>query len=153
MRYILLSILVLVLVVTSSVNLFCQRHGMGLGIIIGEPTGVSLKGWLSSKSAIDAGLAWSFTDEASIHIHADYLLHSFDVFDTPEDIDLYYGIGGRIKVGNDEKARLGLRMVGGIGYMFKDAPFDLFLEIAPILDIAPATKLNANAGFGARFFF
>ena len=44
-------------------------------------------------------------------------------------------------------------MVFGIGYMFEDAPFDLFLEIAPILDLLPSTKMSANAGFGARFFF
>ena len=31
-----------------------QDHGFGAGIIIGEPTGFSFKGWLDGKSAIDA---------------------------------------------------------------------------------------------------
>jgi hypothetical protein len=153
MKYFQAIVTIFIFLILTSSQLFSQSHGTGIGIIIGEPTGISIKGWLSSKSALDAGLAWSFTHEASIHVHADYLIHSFDVFDKPNELNLYYGIGGRIKVGNDEKARLGMRMVGGLDYMFRNAPFDLFLEIAPILDFVPETKLNANAGFGARFFF
>jgi len=149
-RLFFLTIFTLLIVYTNS---FSQRQGFGAGIIIGEPTGISMKGWLTSKTAIDAGIAWSFVQETSVHIHADYLIHSFDVFRSNQEIPLYYGIGGRIKIGDNEKARLGLRMVVGIGYVFQSAPFDLFLEAAPILDLAPKTELNGNAGFGARFFF
>ncbi|HEV8538494.1 MAG TPA: hypothetical protein VGR15_06160 [Bacteroidota bacterium] len=131
----------------------CQGSGVGLGIIIGEPTGFSFKGWLDSRSAIDIGLAWSFVREGSFHIHADYLYHSFHVFETTENVPLYFGVGGRIKTGRDTDARVGVRGVIGIGYLFKDAPVDLFLEVAPIIDLTPSTDLQVNAGFGARFFF
>jgi hypothetical protein len=132
---------------------YSEGKGFGLGIIIGEPTGISMKGWLSSTTAIDAGVAWSFANETSLHIHADYLLHSFNVFETSETIPLYYGIGGRIKVGDHDKSRVGVRMVVGLSYIFKKAPIDLFMEVAPILDLAPETKLQGNAGIGARFYF
>jgi hypothetical protein len=151
MKYIRI-VIVLLLLGINSIPLLCQHHKTGLGIMIGEPTGINLKSWIGSKSAIDVGLAWSFTHDASMHIHADYLLHSFNLFDDAENLALYYGIGGRIKVG-DEKARIGFRMVGGLDYMFDRAPFDIFLEIAPILDLAPATEMNGNVGIGARFFF
>lgn len=134
-------------------NADARGDGFGAGIIIGEPTGISLKGWLSQKTAIDVGLAWSFTGETALHLHADYLMHSFNVFETDETIPLYYGIGGRIKLGDNEKSRLGIRMVVGVSYIFKTAPFDLFLEVAPILDLAPKSELRFNAGFGARFYF
>lgn len=153
MKYIQSIIIASSFLILTSINLFSQSRGTGVGIIIGEPTGISLKEWLSSRSALDAGLAWSFVQESSIHVHIDYLIHSFDVFDRPNGLNLYYGIGGRVKVGNDEKARVGMRMVGGLDYMFRTAPFDLFFEVAPILDFVPETNLNANAGFGARFFF
>ena len=130
-----------------------QDRSVGLGIIIGEPTGFSFKGWLDSKSAIDIGLAWSFVREGSFHLHADYLFHSFHVFETTETVPLYFGIGGRVKTGKNADARVGVRGVIGIGYFFKDAPVDLFLEVAPILDLTPETELQVNAGFGARFFF
>ena len=123
------------------------------GVIIGEPTGFSFKGWLDSKSAFDAGLAWSFVRGGSFHIHADYLFHSFGVFNTTEKIPLYFGVGGRIKTYKDEDARVGVRGVIGVGYFFKDAPVDLFLEVAPVIDLTPATELQVNAGFGARYFF
>ena len=149
-RSFLIAVFLLFVMVSFSLS---QERGFGLGVIIGEPTGISMKGWLSPNSAIDVGVAWSFVRETSFHVHADYLLHSFDVFETKERIPLYYGIGGRIKTARHDDARLGLRMVVGIGYIFRDAPVDLFLEVAPILDLAPATDLSMNAGFGARFFF
>ena len=153
MKHARLAIVVFGLLILMQCNLHSQDHGFGAGIIIGEPTGISLKGWLSSTTAIDAGIAWSLVHETSFHIHADYLIHAFSVFETKEKIPLYYGIGGRIKTANHGDARLGVRMVVGVGYMFHNAPVDLFLEMAPILDLAPATELQLNAGFGSRFWF
>ena len=134
-------------------NARSQSSGVGAGIIIGEPTGFSFKGWLNTQSAIDAGLAWSFVKEGSFHFHADYLYHSFDVFKTTEKVPLYFGVGGRIKTGKNTDARVGVSGVIGIGYYFKDAPVDLFLEVAPIIDLTPSTELQVNAGFGVRYFF
>jgi hypothetical protein len=132
---------------------FGQDRGFGLGIMIGEPTGLNGKGWLTNRTAIDAGLAWSFVHKTSLHIHVDYLMHSFNVFPQAERLPLYYGIGGRIRTNEDHNTQLGLRMVGGIEYMFATAPIDIFFEIAPILDLTPKTELNMNAGIGARFYF
>lgn len=137
--------------------LFCagfaeaQNRGFGIGIILGEPTGLSGKYWTSNKTAIDGGLAWSFGRGGSLHIHGDYLWHVFDVFKTKEMIPLYFGLGGRIRFANT--ARLGIRIVGGIDYMVQTVPLDVFLELAPIMDLAPATELRFNGGIGARFFF
>ena len=130
-----------------------QLRGFGLGVIVGEPTGISVKDWLTGKTAIDGAIAWSFERETSFHIHADYLIHAFDEFDSTENVPLYYGIGGRLKTSNGGDARLGVRGVIGIGYLFREAPIDLFFEIAPILDVAPRTELSVNGGFGARYFF
>jgi hypothetical protein len=144
--------LLAIFIIASNIS-YSEGKGFGLGIIIGEPTGISMKGWLSSTTAVDAGLAWSFAGETALHLHADYLLHSFDVFETSETIPLYYGIGARIKLGDHDNNLFGVRMVVGISYIFKNAPVDLFMEVAPILDLTPETKLRANAGLGARFYF
>lgn len=146
-------ILTAFLLLVPAANSLSQDRRFGVGAIIGEPTGISMKEWLSSTTAVDAGAAWSFEHETSFHIHADYLWHLFNVFSTKEIIAVYYGIGGRFKVARTEDARLGSRIVGGIDYMFERAPFDLFLEAVPILDLAPATELQFNGGFGARYFF
>ena len=149
-EYLITLLIALLIIPVSGLS---QQRGFGAGIILGEPSGLSLKGWLTQKTAIDFGLAWSFVDKVSLHIHGDYLIHSYNVFETKENIPLYYGIGGRIKTVADKDARIGLRLVGGIGYIFKDATFDLFLEVAPVLDLVPKTEASVNAGIGARYFF
>ncbi len=146
-------ILLLLLIALCAAVSCAQRRGFGLGVIVGEPTGISFKDWLNGKTAIDGAIAWSFEHESSFHIHADYLIHAFDEFETTQSVPLYYGIGGRLKTSNGGDARLGLRGVVGIGYLFREAPIDLFFEIAPILDVAPRTELSVNGGFGARYFF
>jgi hypothetical protein len=129
-----------------------QQSGFGLGVILGEPTGFSFKGWLDSKSAIDAGLAWSFLHETTFHVHVDYLLHT-DAMTRRSDMPVYYGIGGRIKAGGRGDDRVGVRFVGGLLYYIPDSPVDIFVEIAPVLDIAPDTDIQVNGGIGARYYF
>jgi hypothetical protein len=35
----------------------------------------------------------------------------------------------------------------------KNAPIDVFIEVAPLLDIIPETDFSFNGGLGVRFFF
>jgi hypothetical protein len=131
-----------------------QDRGFGLGVILGEPTGISFKGWMSSSSAIDGGVAWSFVRGSAFHVHIDYLLHSFDAIHAEDTkVPLYYGVGGRIKSADREDAKVGIRGVIGIAYFVPSAPIDIFLEVAPVLDLTPATDVTVNAGLGARYFF
>jgi hypothetical protein len=129
-----------------------QAKGFGLGVILGEPTGFSFKGWTGPSTAIDAALAWSFVDETTFHVHVDYLWHNESITKKPE-MPVYYGVGGRIKTGGHGDDRIGLRVVGGLAYYVPDTPIDLFVEIAPILDFAPSTDFSINGGLGARYFF
>jgi hypothetical protein len=130
-----------------------QRSGSGFGIIIGEPTGLSGKFWTSERNAVDVGVAWSFLHEGSFHLHADYLWHSFDVFKSRQPIALFYGIGGRMKASNSHGGILGVRGTIGLDYLVEEAPIDIFIEAAPIMDLTPSTELQFNGGLGFRFFF
>jgi hypothetical protein len=154
MKTIRTSLLLLLLICLGT---YSQDKGFGVGIIIGEPTGLSLKGWLSKTAAVDAGLAWSFVNDGSLHVHADYLHHIYDVFRVSSGkLPLYVGVGGRLKIknnkGNDDN-RFGIRVPLGIVYMLESAPVDVFLEIAPILDLTPKTDVSVNGGLGFRYFF
>jgi len=129
-----------------------QSKGIGLGLIVGEPTGISFKYWTGSTTAVDAALAWSFIDEGAFHIHGDYIFHNFTLITIPEGkLPFYYGIGARIKTANDTK--LGVRVPLGLAYLFNSAPIDIFLEIVPILDLTPKTDFAINAALGARYYF
>ena len=120
-----------------------------LGIILGEPTGVSLKLWQSDNTAFDAGFAWSFGGNGALHIHADYLRHSWlDV--NNGNLALYYGLGGRLLLRDDPK--VGARIPVGLQYMIPDTRLSVFFEVAPLLDLAPKTSFEVNGGLGIRIF-
>jgi hypothetical protein len=129
------------------------QGNFGLGIILGEPTGVSGKLWLSERSAIDMAAAWSFGGhDDAFHLHADYLLHNFDLISVSKGrLPIHFGVGARVKFEDDSK--LGVRVPVGLTYIFDGAPLDIFFEIAPILDLIPDTEFEANAAIGIRFFF
>lgn len=129
-----------------------QDRGFGIGVLLGEPTGLSGKAWVSGRNAIDVGLAYSFRSKGYFHVHADYLWHFPDVIQSTERFPLYAGIGGRIATGKGG-GLFGVRIPLGIAFWMRSAPIEVFLEVAPILDLAPATEFSANAGLGARFFF
>jgi hypothetical protein len=125
----------------------------GLGIIIGDPTGVSFKAWLNSKHAFDLALAWTVERNDALHIHGSYLYHNNNFFNPNRGrMPLYYGIGGRVKA-REERTTVGVRIPFGIEYLFQGAPLGLFLEVAPILDLTPNTELDINSGIGVRFYF
>lgn len=130
---------------------------IGLGIIAGEPTGLSVKKWVDGRSAFDGALAWSFVDGASFQMHIDYLRHRYDMTErTNDQLPFYYGVGGRIALAENGKKggddRIGVRIPIGLAYMFRDEPVDIFIELAPILDIAPKTEFNLNGAVGVRLY-
>jgi hypothetical protein len=137
-----------------------QDRGMGLGVILGEPTGISMKGWITQTQAVDGGLAWSFGKYDSLQVHADYLFHDFNLFKVEKGrLPIYFGIGGRFKLGdrdnviNNDNNHIGIRIPLGINYLFSKYPVDIFLEVVPVMDLVPGTEFSFNAGIGARFFF
>jgi hypothetical protein len=134
-----------------------QESGVGVGIMLGEPSGLSFKKWLNNSNAIDAGIGWSFTEDGSIHLHGDYLYHNYDLIKISDSkMPLYFGIGGRLKFKGDEKSSkgnsLGIRVPVGVAYQFSNAPFDAFLEIVPILDLSPETRVTFNSAIGVRYY-
>lgn len=149
------NILLKSLLITSllTVSSFAQLKGFGLGILVGQPTAISGKYWLSSGNALDFGLGYSFEKENRIHLHADYLFHAKNIFDTSENFSLYYGPGARLKIHENSDSRLGVRFDVGLVWYPKNTPIDVFLELAPILDIIPETDFAMNGGIGVRYFF
>ena len=146
----------LILLSVTACSVMGQKRNLGFGIVIGEPTGFSLKYMKTETVAFDGAVAWSFADESTFHIHADILHHNWTFLQkefgiTEGALPLYYGIGGRLKFGNDLRA--GVRFVVGVSYLFEDGPIDAFFELAPIMDVAPETTLNGNAALGMRYWF
>ena len=77
----------------SSIN--AQDKNFGIGVILGEPTGLSGKYWISPERAFDAALAYSFLeDNKSFAFHANYLYLLEGVIDMHYKMPTYrYGDG------------------------------------------------------------
>ena len=125
---------------------------VGIGFIVGEPTGLSVKSWTGGGNAFDLGLAWSFGRYDAVNIHADYLWHNYSAFGDVDsgELALYYGIGGRLVLSND--SQIGARVPVGINYLLEDSPIGLFFEVAPVLNVAPGTDFDVDGGIGVRFY-
>jgi hypothetical protein len=142
-----------------------QDRAFGLGVIIGEPTGVSAKLWTSPANAFDFGLGWSIgSDRISgyrgyynggtrVHFHMDYLWHAFDAIHSSERFPLYYGVGGRLNSGAGYDGSIAVRGVFGIAWLPRGTPMDVFIEIVPSLQLTSSTGFAIDAGIGARYFF
>lgn len=130
-----------------------KESTFGAGVVLGEPTGISLKLWTSTSTAIVGGVAWSFSGKSSLHLHSDYIWHNFSLVEVEEGtLGFYYGIGARVLL-SDNKSRLGARVPVGVNYIFSNVPLEIFAEIVPIFDLIPDTKFNGNGGLGIRYFF
>lgn len=138
-----------------------RAESFGLGLIVAEPTGLSAKYWLDREQAIAGAAAWSFSGRDALQVHADWLFHRYDLLkvDTGEgELPVYFGIGARLKLKSGDGPRgdddaLGVRVPVGVTYLFDNAPFDVFAEIVPVLDVAPNTDLDLNVAIGGRYYF
>lgn len=127
-----------------------QRRQFGLGVVLGSPTGITFKQWMSRENAWSGGVAWSLRANEHLHLHAAYNWHDFDLIDEPRTA-FYYGVGGRLVL--SDNSRLGVRVPFGITHLFRRDPFDIFFELAPIFDLIPETRFDLEGGIGARYYF
>jgi len=123
----------------------------GLGAMVGEPSGITGKLYLSESIAVDSTVSWSFIND-KLYIHSDYLHHFPGIFgsDIPT-LAGYTGIGGMIEL--KDNPEIGLRIPFGLSYMIPDTPVELFFEIVPMVLLAPETDGALNGGLGARYYF
>ncbi len=141
-----------------------QNGGLGIGLIIGEPTGLSMKLWTTKVNAFDFGLGVSiggdrisykghYDNGNRIHLHMDYLWHSFNAIKSAERFPLYYGLGVRFNTGGGYDESIGIRGVLGIAWLPRSPPLDIFVELVPVLQLTSSTGFGIDAGCGVRYFF
>ncbi len=142
-----------------------RNHPFGLGVIFGEPTGISAKLWTSPNNALDFGLGWSLGGDRigryegyydhgdRVHFHMDYLGHSFNAIRSTERFPLYYGIGARINSGAGYNTSFAVRIPFGVEWLPHSTPLDVFVEVVPSLQLTYYTGFALDAGIGARYFF
>lgn len=153
-------------VTRQSTGIEGEPDGFGMGLVLGEPTGLAFALRDKEMSNIQAAVGWSFAN-GSLHLTADYTrnLIIFRPDDTPDvRYPLYVGIGGRLKVGNNngdsnknrgelDAASLGVRVPVGCAMLPTEQRIDVFLEVAPVMLLIPSAAFGFDAALGSRIFF
>lgn len=135
-------------------------NGFGLGLMGGDPSGISLKVYTGYRTAVDAGLGYSYLRYGTApSIHADVLWHTASVVDDDDGyLPFYIGLGGRVKFAdagrNYPDTRLGIRIPFGVEYVFPVFPLGLFFEVVPVFNLQPWNEWwDYNSSIGFRYYF
>lgn len=138
------------------------QNGFGLGVVIGEPTGLSLA-WQSPAQTIQSHLSWSL-ERNWIRVNVDYLKTVAEIPTDGPALPLYVGIGGALAAHDDDwgddndwydddYAAFGARIPLGMRLLPRQVPIDVFLEVAPVVYLIPSTDVDIDLGLGVRFYF
>lgn len=147
-----LIIAVVLAVSSASFAVAAQPKSVSIGVILGQPTGLSAKLWLNQTSAVDLAAAWNFLPVGTLYVQADYLYHIYHLFGVNKGkLPLYFGVGGTFSL--QPTPTIGIRVPVGVEYLFPNAPIDLFLEIGLGISLYPATQVQGSGGVGVRYTF
>lgn len=130
------------------------RHGnVGIGLQLGEPTGLSAKFWTGGSNAVDALIGWNLVAN-KFTVQAGYLWH----FPQPVrsgSFNLYVGVGGILGGGSNRntgegEALLGVRVPLGLEYIYRS--FGFYAQLDPRVNLLPGIGLGLGGGIGVRFY-
>jgi hypothetical protein len=138
-------------------------EGVGLGILLGAPTGFSFAWRPGGRFMVDGGIAWSFSAipggvSSYAQVHSDFCLDLADLR-TAEIPDMHFpvwvGVGPRLHFGGGsgyEAFNAAARIPFGMGFWHDKLPIEGFVELAPGIGVYPTTEFVMDAAIGVRFF-
>jgi len=160
----------LTLILTGIINVGSAQRSIaaepgtfGLGIILGDPSGISLKLSLDNQHALQlhTGFEVERFDRARMSTALDYLFYFRDLAvvakhkkEIKVELSPYAGIGSSILISEGSTpVRLGVRAPLGVAFLFSPGNLELFAEIALGIHIFPSTTALIDGGIGGRWFF
>ena len=140
-----------------------EKGTFGVGLLIGEPTGICAKLYLKDDQAVQFALGSDFV-AGGFQVQADYVFHPW-ILEERDSFTLPVYLGPGVRVFDYDKGRggnsffaVGIRAVGGIMFDFKNVPLDAFLEVAVVGEYGFSSSeggfgVALNAGAGVRYYF
>ncbi len=151
---------------------YVSNGKFGLGLELGEPTGLNGKLFLSPDQALDFGIGDLYhnfyVDGDGLHLYLDYLWHPTQLTQSEAfKLPFYVGVGGRIwffdyacgRAGVCTSASMfGVRVPVGLDFDFNHVPLDIFVEFVPTLDFyrnynGRSVYLDVDFSVGIRYWF
>ena len=142
-----------------TVEAHSQNQNWGIGLRLGDPTGVSAKKYLGANNGLELALG-SNLEGRGIQFLAHYLFH-FPVGNA-QGLHWYYGFGAQIEdhhhdnedIGRDGETEFGADGVLGLEYTFNNGRLSAYLDGILFLEIIDDPfDLELDAGVGLRYNF
>ncbi|MEZ4466854.1 MAG: hypothetical protein R3F60_08280 [bacterium] len=139
-------------------GLAAAKGPFGLGLAIGDPTGVNGKYKLGQSTAVDGTVGLSLVNGNRLSTHLDFHW----VRPLQGIVSWYVGLGGKLvaydrdhdKHGHDDDGIwMGARAPLGLDLEFRGVPLDLFIEIAAVLWVVERVDLDLDGAIGVRYWF
>lgn len=142
------------------------HSGIGFGLVLGEPTGLTGKFFLTDDLTIDTDLAFSFLDER-FEPTIDLLYHFQNITPSSPDVSVrpYLGGGAMLAVSgdddddkkrkekNDDSVKGGVRATGGLSLIFAEIPIELAADVSPGWWFTGDGDFDLSGAFSVRYFF
>jgi hypothetical protein len=141
---------------------------VGVGFMLGDPTGITANFWRDETHSIDAGFAYTFN--TFLVGYSDYLWHfssAFEGTDLSEDhVTPYIGAGLALFISGDtgrhdgdyftqngDTVGLGVRVPLGLEWEPNKTSVAFYLELVPGIGVVPSTFGFLQGGVGVRYYF
>lgn len=132
------------------------RADFGLGLFLGEPTGLDLKIGLNHRSALDVVLGFStFGDGRDGYGHLTYLVTPVVAQGDAVTVPVRIGIGGAI-YGPSGDLSVAVRAPFEVGLRLRRTPLEFYGEIAlALVFVDPGNDVffDVQGGLGFRLYF
>lgn len=148
------KILLLAIIVLSFIPIKAQNK-IGAGIILGEPTGLSIKYRFNNLNSVEFGFGESaIREQKRNYYYLDYLFSINELTNFEGRETVYSGIGiQHITKGIANDLTWGIRGILGLEYMIEAFPLDIFSEVSYVVKFASEFNPSYTVVLGSRFYF
>lgn len=153
---------------TARASQVAVSRKLGIGGMLGSPTGFSLKYFFHKQHAIDFGTGFQWFYDPALGIHVDYKFHLYLAKPEAFELALFFGAGPKLLIwfndhchyywGGKSHCResyvgFGVRFPVGVSFHFNKLPLDVFIEAAPVVGFYPWLGVFVDGGAGVRYYF
>ena len=130
-----------------------------LGIVLGDPTGLSGRFNLDSEHSLEGALAITSEHYHGLHLHGTYLWDQARTFhlQNSNPFYMYYGLGARIisidRGEHDGEIALAARAPIGLLIKINNPNLEFFGELAAALNVTPNVNADLDVAIGCRIRF
>ena len=129
----------------------------GIGVCVPEPSAFTFEIYLSHATAVDFAVGWDTFSDKNGYGHFDYLVYPLDLARSGTvAVPFYLGLGVWLREVHSD-VDFGVRVPFGLAINFRNAPLQIFGELAVKILIAsaydPADRVDLDGDVGFRLYF